>query len=113
MQLDQAITVDQALELNETDFLGLYSRHVNSVFAGSVEPFNLMRRYVRAEGCYLWDEKGRRYLDFFNGFGCLNLGHNHPAVLEAIQKGHSKGFGPTPAHDPPIASAAAPSSPGP
>jgi acetylornithine/N-succinyldiaminopimelate aminotransferase len=37
-------------------------------------------RMVRGEGSYLWDEQGRRYLDFLQGWAVNCLGHN-PAVL--------------------------------
>src|SRR5262249_52176588 len=32
----------------------------------------------RAQGAYVWDEDGKRYLDFVGGLGVLNVGHNHP-----------------------------------
>ncbi len=38
----------------------------------------------RARGAELWDVDGRRYLDFAGGIGTLNIGHAHPAVIEAI-----------------------------
>jgi 4-aminobutyrate aminotransferase / (S)-3-amino-2-methylpropionate transaminase / 5-aminovalerate transaminase len=41
---------------------------------------------ARAAGAYLWDEAGRKYLDFVGGIGVLNVGHNHPAVVAAVQK---------------------------
>lgn len=31
----------------------------------------------------VWDEQGRRYIDFVGGIGVLNLGHCHPAIVEA------------------------------
>ena len=40
----------------------------------------------RAEGAYLWDMSGRRYLDFVGGIGVLNVGHNHPRVVAAVQE---------------------------
>ncbi|AKM03398.1 4-aminobutyrate--2-oxoglutarate transaminase [Burkholderia cenocepacia] len=40
----------------------------------------------RAAGAYLWDEEGRKYLDFVGGIGVLNVGHNHPAVVAAVQQ---------------------------
>ncbi|MBC8293502.1 MAG: acetylornithine transaminase [Proteobacteria bacterium] len=40
--------------------------------------------FTHGEGRYLWDEDGRRYLDFFSGLGVSCLGHGHPALLEAI-----------------------------
>ncbi|HEY4349476.1 MAG TPA: aspartate aminotransferase family protein [Gaiellaceae bacterium] len=38
----------------------------------------------RAQGALIWDAAGREYLDFAGGIGCVNLGHGHPKVLEAI-----------------------------
>ncbi|MET4691893.1 4-aminobutyrate--2-oxoglutarate transaminase [Sinorhizobium fredii] len=40
----------------------------------------------RAEGAYIWDNTGRRYLDFVGGIGVLNVGHNHPRVVAAVQE---------------------------
>ncbi|MFC8570888.1 aminotransferase class III-fold pyridoxal phosphate-dependent enzyme [Streptomyces sp. NPDC057245] len=40
---------------------------------------------VRARGLTIEDAEGRRYLDCVSGAGTLALGHNHPAVLEAIR----------------------------
>ncbi|MFL9856500.1 4-aminobutyrate--2-oxoglutarate transaminase [Paraburkholderia madseniana] len=40
----------------------------------------------RATGSYLWDEDGLKYLDFVGGIGVLNVGHNHPAVVAAVQQ---------------------------
>lgn len=40
--------------------------------------------FERAEGPYLFDTQGRRYIDFFCGAGALNYGHNHPAMKEAL-----------------------------
>jgi 4-aminobutyrate aminotransferase len=39
----------------------------------------------RAEGIYLYDSHGKRYLDWLCGFGAANLGHNHPRVMAAAQ----------------------------
>lgn len=40
----------------------------------------------RAEGCYLYDSDGNRYLDFTSGIGVTNTGHCHPRVVAAIQE---------------------------
>ncbi|WP_417695079.1 4-aminobutyrate--2-oxoglutarate transaminase [Pseudomonas sp.] len=39
----------------------------------------------RAQGTELWDVDGKRYLDFVGGIGVLNIGHNHPKVVAAVQ----------------------------
>ena len=40
--------------------------------------------WARAEGCRVWDEDGREYLDLSAGFGVAALGHRNPQVREAI-----------------------------
>src|ERR1700730_3945871 len=40
--------------------------------------------FVRGLGTELWDDQGRRYLDFLCGLAVTSLGHAHPAVAEAI-----------------------------
>ncbi len=40
----------------------------------------------RAEGCYIYADDGRRYLDFTCGIGVTNTGHCHPKVVEAIRE---------------------------
>ena len=40
---------------------------------------------VRGEGSYLWDDKGRRYLDLMTNYGVNLLGHAHPLVTDAIK----------------------------
>jgi len=42
--------------------------------------------FTRGKGVYLWDENGKRYLDFLSGIGVNALGHRHAAVQKAIRK---------------------------
>lgn len=48
------------------------------------------RVFCKAKGEHLWDQEGKRYLDFLSGAGTLNYGHNNPlfkkALLEYIEK---------------------------
>jgi acetylornithine/N-succinyldiaminopimelate aminotransferase len=39
---------------------------------------------VRGQGSYLWDDRGRRYLDFVQGWAVNCLGHDPPALREAL-----------------------------
>ena len=49
---------------------------------------NTFQRYgikvVKGEGVYVWDDKGKKYLDFMQGFGVGILGHKNQAVIQAI-----------------------------
>ncbi|MBZ5563206.1 MAG: aspartate aminotransferase family protein [Acidobacteriia bacterium] len=42
--------------------------------------------FARGFGSRLWDVDGKEYIDFFTGSGANFLGHNHPAIREAIQR---------------------------
>ena len=45
----------------------------------------------KAEGAYLFDEDGNRYLDYFGSWGPMILGHAFPSVVEAIREAAAKG----------------------
>ena len=59
----------------------LFLRHVAQT---STAPLAL--EIVKAEGCLLFDAKGKEYIDLIGGISVANVGHRHPAVIEAIQK---------------------------
>ena len=40
--------------------------------------------FVRGEGSFLWDDSGKRYLDFMQGWAVNCLGHSPPEVAEAL-----------------------------
>jgi acetylornithine/N-succinyldiaminopimelate aminotransferase len=40
--------------------------------------------FVKGEGCWLWAEDGRRYLDLGSGIAVNALGHAHPALIAAL-----------------------------
>ncbi len=46
---------------------------------------------ARAEGAYLWDADGNRYLDMFGSWGPMILGHAFPPVVEAIREAAGRG----------------------
>lgn len=48
-------------------------------------PFPMGIEVDRAEGAYVWDKNGKRYLDLISGIAVTNIGHRHPRVLEAIK----------------------------
>ena len=42
--------------------------------------------FTHGDGCYLWDNQGKQYLDALCGISVTNLGHNYPALTSAIQE---------------------------
>ena len=63
----------------------LYGRYVNPVLMAIGGANGFVKTFVRGEGTQVWDAEGNCYQDFVAGYGSLNLGHNHPAVIEAIR----------------------------
>lgn len=49
--------------------------------------------FARAQGAYLWDEDGNRYIDYVGSWGPMILGHAHSAVVEAVQRTAASGLG--------------------
>jgi acetylornithine aminotransferase len=41
---------------------------------------------TRGEGCYVWDDEGKQYLDFLAGIAVNSLGHAHPVFVEAVSR---------------------------
>jgi glutamate-1-semialdehyde 2,1-aminomutase len=46
---------------------------------------------ARAEGCRLWDEDGKEYIDYICSWGPMILGHAHPEVLRAVEESAKRG----------------------
>ena len=62
----------------------LQSEHVNPANVRALRTIGFDRCYVRAEGPYLWDVKGEKYLDLLSGYGVFGLGRNHPEVRRVL-----------------------------
>jgi acetylornithine/N-succinyldiaminopimelate aminotransferase len=54
--------------------------------------------FVRGEGSFLWDDKGKRYLDFIQGWAVNCLGHSPPAVAHALAAQAQRLISPSPAY---------------
>jgi ornithine--oxo-acid transaminase len=71
-------------ELLRADPFDSYAKHVNPQFVRVLRAIGFDRRWARAEGAYLWDDEGRRYLDLLGGYGMFNVGRNNPRVRAAL-----------------------------
>lgn len=47
---------------------------------------------ARADGAYLWDVEGKRYIDYVGSWGPMIVGHNHPRVREAVERAVKDGL---------------------
>src|SRR6056297_442613 len=59
----------------------LFLQHV-----GQTSDQPLMLEIERAEGIYMYDNRKQQYIDLISGVSVNNIGHRHPAVVEAIEK---------------------------
>ena len=50
------------------------------------------RFIARAEGAYMWDVEGRRYVDYLGSWGPMIVGHTHPLVLERVREAAGRGL---------------------
>jgi predicted acetylornithine/succinylornithine family transaminase len=67
------------MTLSSPDTIQLFDRYV----IGNYKRFPVC--LVKGEGSWVWDADGKRYLDFFPGWGCDLLGHCPPRVVDAIR----------------------------
>src|ERR1017187_7796575 len=58
----------------------LFIKHI-----AQTSPFPLALEIERAEGCYIYDTSGKKYMDLISGISVSNLGHCHPQVVAAIK----------------------------
>ena len=77
---------------------GLFERALRVIPGGVNSPVRSFRSVggtpyfvARAEGPYVWDVEGRRYIDYVQSYGPGILGHAHPAVTEAVVKAAADG----------------------
>ena len=66
------------------DALDLHAETINPQFVRMLRTIGFDRRWERAQGAYLYDADGRRYLDMLGGFGMFNVGRNNPRVRAAL-----------------------------
>ena len=62
--------------MSELDFLR---------YQGQTNPFPYLIEVDKAEGIYVFDKSGKRYMDMIAGVAVNNIGHRHPKVVEAIK----------------------------
>ena len=77
----------------------LFERAQRSIPGGVNSPVRAFRavggtpRFIaRAQGAYMWDAEGIKFIDYIGSWGPMILGHGHPAVLDAVLKAAVEGF---------------------
>jgi ornithine--oxo-acid transaminase len=78
------VTISELVAARGNDSLDLWARTINPQFARVLKTIGFDRTWKRAEGAYLWDDAGNRFLDLLGGFGMFNVGRNNPRVRDAL-----------------------------
>jgi ornithine--oxo-acid transaminase len=76
--------IRELLEARTGEEYELYARTINPQFMRVLRTIGFDRVWARAEGQYLYDRDGTRYLDVLGGFGMFNIGRNNPRVRAAL-----------------------------
>jgi ornithine--oxo-acid transaminase len=76
--------IRELLEARAGEDDDLYARTINPQFMRLLKTIGFDRIWARAEGQYLYDKDGTRFLDVLGGFGMFNVGRNNPRVHAAL-----------------------------
>jgi len=76
--------IRELLDAHAGEDYELYARTINPQFMRVLRTIGFDRVWARAEGQYLFDADGNRYLDLLGGFGMFNVGRNNPRVRSAL-----------------------------
>lgn len=76
--------ISELFEARAGEDYELYARGINPQFMRVLKTIGFDRVWARAEGQYLYDAEGNRFLDFLGGFGMFNAGRNNPRVRAAL-----------------------------
>jgi ornithine--oxo-acid transaminase len=78
------LSIRDLVETRQGESLELWAQTINPQFARVLKTIGFDRTWARAEGAYLWDTDGNRFLDMLGGFGMFNVGRSNPRVRAAL-----------------------------
>jgi len=76
----------ELLEERAGQNFSLHEQFLNTQMVRVLKTIGFDRRYVRASGPYLYDDRGDQYLDLLSGYGVFAVGRNHPDVVRALRE---------------------------
>jgi ornithine--oxo-acid transaminase len=82
---DDGFDLGALLAARGSEAFALHEQYLNPQMPRVLRTIGFDREYVRAEGPYLFDRSGNRYLDLLAGFGVFALGRCHPAIENALR----------------------------
>lgn len=86
MSTGKLLSIDDALSIDRKQVREYYKTYINPGMVSMLGLLDFDKQFVKAKGVEVWDSDGNVYLDFLGAYGALNLGHNPPEVIEAVEK---------------------------
>src|SRR6478672_4918411 len=77
-------SLEALLDSRRGEDLDLWAKTINPQFVRVLRTIGFDRTWARAEGAYLYDADGTRYLDLLGGFGMYGVGRNNARVRAAL-----------------------------
>src|SRR6476661_6132062 len=77
-------SLEALLDSRRGEDLDLWAKTINPQFVRVLRTIGFDRTWARAEGAYLYDADGARFLDLLGGFGMYGVGRNNPVVRAAL-----------------------------
>src|ERR1700676_4970820 len=85
-RVNVAFDLAALMEEHRGQSFDLHSQFMNPQLVKVLTTLGFDRHYVGADGSYLIDDRGDRYLDFLSGFGVFALGRGHPVIKDALHQ---------------------------
>lgn len=79
------MNIQELIQQRGKENFALHDHYLNSQMVKVLKTIGFDRHYVKAEGAYLFDDRGNRYLDLLSGFGVFALGRNHPKIVQVLK----------------------------
>lgn len=79
------INIEEIYNLDKKAIDKMYKKHYSPGLYKLFKFIGIDKEFVRAHGIHVYDKEGNEYIDFFGGFGALNLGHNNHEVIKTVE----------------------------
>jgi putrescine aminotransferase len=83
--MPEFLALREAMALSREENRENHRKFINPDLVNLMGLLNFDKSFVRAKGTSIWDREDNEYLDFLGGYGALNLGHNHPELIAAVE----------------------------
>lgn len=81
-----AIDITRLLAARQSEKYDLHEKYLNAQLVRVLRTIGYDVNFSSANGAYLYDREGRRYLDLLSGFGVFAIGRNHATVIAALKQ---------------------------